>query len=215
LCPPLIPAQEHFKAPETSDPAFELSYWDWGLKTAQKWKERMGLEKNEKWQDVIDHLAPIPEDNKHYLPTREAVDAFSNFDKRRDHPIVVGAFGFLPNDSIDKNKMAFTFDEVMNEWNWESTWGWDYPLLAMSATRLGKPELAIDALFTDTQKNTYLINGHNYQSERLRIYLPGNGGLLAAVAMMAAGFEGSDIKNPGFPKDGKWDVKWEGLEQMF
>jgi hypothetical protein len=214
LCPPLIPAQEHFKATVTSDPAFELSYWDWGLKTAQKWKERMGLAKNEKWQDVIDHLAPIPEDKEYYLPTKEAADAFSNFEKRRDHPIVVGAFGFLPNDRIDKNKMAFTFDEVMNEWNWQSTWGWDYPLLALSATRLGKPEMAIEALFTDTQKNTYLVNGHNYQDERLRIYLPGNGGLLAAVAMMTAGFEGSDIKNPGFPKDGKWNVKWEGLKPI-
>jgi hypothetical protein len=66
-----------------------------------------------------------------------------------------------------------------------------------------------------TGKNTYLVNGHNFQSERLRIYLPGNGGLLAAVAMMAAGFEGSDIENPGFPKDGKWEVKWEALKPMF
>jgi hypothetical protein len=215
LCPPLIPAQEHFKATETSDPAFELSYWDWGLKTAQEWRKRMGLANNEKWQDVINHLALIPEDKEFYLPTKEAVDAFSNFEKRRDHPIVVGAYGFLPNDRIETNKMSQTFMEVMNEWNWESTWGWDYPLLAMSATRLGHPEVAINALFTDTQKNTYLVNGHNFQSERLRIYLPGNGGLLAAVAMMAAGFEGSDIENPGFPKDGKWEVKWEALKPMF
>ncbi|HSG67161.1 MAG TPA: hypothetical protein VK994_00545, partial [Bacteroidales bacterium] len=214
LCPPLIPAQEHFKATETSDPAFELSYWDWGLKTAQKWRERLNLEKDKKWQDVIDHLAPLPQDDSYYLPTREAADAFSNFEKRRDHPIVVGAYGFLPNDRIDKNKMEQTFMEVMNKWNWQSTWGWDYPLLAMSATRIGRPEMAIDALFTDTQKNTYLINGHNYQSERLRIYLPGNGGLLAAVAMMSAGFEGSEIKTPGFPKDGKWEVKWEGLKPI-
>jgi hypothetical protein len=30
--------------------------------------------------------------------------------------------------------------------------------------------------------------------------------------MMAAGFEGSEIVHPGFPKDGTWDIKWEGLE---
>jgi len=35
------------------------------------------------------------------------------------------------------------------------------------------------------KKNTYLVNRHNYQDKRLRLYLPGNGGLLAAVAMMA------------------------------
>jgi hypothetical protein len=39
----------------------------------------------------------------------------------------------------------------------------------------------------DVQKNIYLPNGHNYQDQRLRIFLPGNGGLLTAVAMMIAG----------------------------
>ena len=215
LCPPLIPAQEHFRATETSDPAFELSYWHWGLNTAQKWRKRLGLTQNEKWQEVIDKLAPIPSNTNYYLPTAEATDAFENFDKRKDHPIVLGSYGFLPNKKIDPIKMANTFESVMNEWNWQSTWGWDYPLLAMTATRLYKPDQAIDALFTTAQKNTYLINGHNYQDNRLRIYLPGNGGLLSAVAMMAAGFEGSTVKNPGFPKDGKWNIKWEGLEQLF
>ncbi len=215
LCPPLIPAQEHFKATETSDPAFELSYWHWGLQTAQNWRELLGLEKNKKWQQVLDNLAPIPSDASDYLPTAEATDAFTNFDKRRDHPIVVGAYGFLPNDQIDIKKMGHTFDNVMNEWNWQSTWGWDYPLLAMSATRLGKPEEAIKALLTDTQKNTYLVNGHNFQTNRLTIYLPGNGGLLAAVAMMAAGSEDSTLTNPGFPKNGQWDIKWEGLVPIF
>lgn len=215
LCPPLIPAQEHFKASETSDPAFEMSYWDWGLKAAQKWRERLGLAPNEKWQAVIDHLAPIPADENHYLPTAEAIDAFTNFEKRRDHPIVIGSYGFLPNERVDVRKMSTTFDAVMSEWNWQSTWGWDYPLLAMSATRLLKPEAAIDALFTDTQKNTYLVNGHNFQDGRLRIYLPGNGGLLAAVAMMSGGFEGSNVANPGFPGNGNWNIKWEGLLPLF
>ena len=215
LCSPLIPAQEHFKATETSDPAFELSYWHWGLSIAQRWRKSLGLTQHEKWQEVIDKLAPIPSNMNYYLPTAEATDAFDNFDKRRDHPIVLGSYGFLPNDKIDVVKMAKTFESVMDIWNWQSTWGWDYPLLAMTATRLNRPDLAIDALFTETQKNTYLINGHNYQDKRLRIYLPGNGGLLAAVAMMAAGFEGSTAKNPGFPKDGRWNIKWEGLDELF
>ena len=40
------------------------------------------------------------------------------------------------------------------------------------------------------QTNTYLRNGNNYQDDRLRIYLPGNGGLLSAIAMMVAGYDG-------------------------
>ena len=215
LCPPLIPAQEHFKATETSDPAFELTYWNWGLNVAQEWRKRLGHDTAANWQKVIDHLAPVPENENFYLPTREATDAFTNFDKRRDHPIVIGAYGMLPNERIQISKMSDTFDEVMREWNWQSTWGWDYPLLAMSATRLYKPGAAMEALFTDAQKNKYLVNGHNYQDGRLRIYLPGNGGLLAAVAMMAAGFEGSTETSPGFPKDGTWEVKWEGLQPIF
>ena len=213
LCPPIIPAQERFVASETSDPIFELTYWKWGLRTAQRWRERLGLEKNPYWENVISNLAPLPQDNEHYLPTRQATDFFENAEKCIDHPIVVGAYGFLPNDQVDTAKMLNTYNAVINNWNWETTWGWDYPLLAMTATRLYKPELAIDALMLDLQKNTYLVNGHNYQNARLSIYLPGNGGLLSAAAMMAAGFDGCTKKNLGFPDN--WDVRWEGLSTLF
>jgi hypothetical protein len=84
----------------------------------------------------------------------------------------------------------------------------------MTATRLSKPEMAIDVLLMETQKNTYLVNGHNYQDKRLRLYLPGNGGLLTAIAMMAAGWDGCTELNPGFPKNGKWNVQWEGFHPL-
>jgi hypothetical protein len=70
-------------------------------------------------------------------------------------------------------------------------------------------------LFLESPKNRYLANGHNYQSARLPVYLPGNGGLLAAVALMAAGWDGGpDRSAPGFPDNGKWKVRWEGLRRM-
>ena len=87
-------------------------------------------------------------------------------------------------------------------------------MTAMTAARLGMPQKAVDALFMDVRTNTYLKNGHNYQEGRLPIYLPGNGGLLTAVAMMCAGWDGSSGDAPGFPKDGNWNVKWERLEKM-
>ena len=44
-------------------------------------------------------------------------------------------------------------------------------------------------------------------------YLPGNGGLLYAVAMMAAGWDGApENPAPGFPNNGSWTVRWEGLK---
>jgi hypothetical protein len=39
--------------------------------------------------------------------------------------------------------------------------------------------------------------------------------LLTAVAMMACGWNGSsDHQCPGFPQDGSWSVKWEGLQSL-
>jgi hypothetical protein len=87
-------------------------------------------------------------------------------------------------------------------------------MTAMSAARLGMPDKAIDALLMKIQTNTYLPNGNNYQDGRLRIYLPGNGGLLTAIAMMVGGYDGATQSLPGIPKDGKWKVKWEGLKKM-
>jgi hypothetical protein len=42
--------------------------------------------------------------------------------------------------------------------------------------------------------------------------LPGNGGLLAAVALMCASYDGAKETNPGIPKN--WKAKWEGLQKM-
>lgn len=63
-------------------------------------------------------------------------------------------------------------------------------MAAMTAARPGEGSLAIDLLLMDAVKNTYLPNGHNCQRDDLLADLPGNGGLLAAVAMMACGWLG-------------------------
>jgi protein-glucosylgalactosylhydroxylysine glucosidase len=215
LGPPLIPAQEIYKPDSTMNPAFELSYWAYGLKVAQQWRERLGLPRVAKWDQVIRHLSKLPAKSGLYQNAETALNTFENSFDRSDHPTLLGAFGMLPNDSIDAGVMRRTLQKVMNSWNWKRTWGWDYPLIAMTAARVGEPELAIKALMMNVQKNTYLNNGHNFQDERLPIYLPGNGALLTAVAMMAAGWDGApDIRAPGFPKDGNWVVRYEGLSPL-
>jgi hypothetical protein len=209
LCHPIIPAQEVFTAMETDDPTFELQYWRHGLMTAQLWRKRLELSDNKEWATVIDNLAKLPVKSGMYLPAANTAPNYT------DHPSMLAAFGVLPADErIDKKVMKTTFDDIMKNWHWETTWGWDYPMMAMTAARLGEPERAIDALMMDVSKNTYLANGHNYQDKKLRLYLPGNGGLLTAVAMMAAGWDGVEEANPGFPKDGRWEIKWEGLRPM-
>jgi len=137
---------------------------------------------------------------------------------RNDHPAVLAPLGLLPSCQLCCDRVAAqkTLAWVMDNWNWPTTWGWDYGMTAMAAARLGQPETALQALLIDTQKNTYLKQGHNFQTaDRLRLYLPGNGALLTAIAMMCAGWDGCpQPSNPGFPTDGQWNVRWEGLQRM-
>lgn len=216
LAPPLIPAQEHWNRKTTINPPFELAYWHMGLTIAQKWNERLGKPANPKWDEVRNNLpAPVHNDEL-YLGIANAPDSYTNPQNMRDHPMVLGTLGMLPKwEKVDEEIMRSTLKHIMENWDWPHTWGWDYPMVAMCATRLQEPEIALDALLMDVQKNTYLVNGHNYQDERLRIYLPGNGGLLKAIALMCAGWEGNTKNNPGFPDDGTWNVKWENLNPDF
>lgn len=38
--------------------------------------------------------------------------------------------------------------------------------------------------------------------------------LSIAASLMCAGWDGCTVENPGFPKDGTWQVRWEGLRPM-
>jgi hypothetical protein len=211
----LIPAQERFKAEETLNPTYELNYWFYALNTAQQWRERLGLPRNKKWDDVMAELSPLPVQDNKYLFTETGTDSYTNPVYRTDHPSVFGTLGMLPKTKmVDSAIMKNTFDWIWSNWNWKETWGWDFPMTAMTATRLNMPDKAINALLVPVQTNTYLSNGHNYQDERLTIYMPGNGGLLTAIAMMCAGYDGCKISNPGIPKTGTWNVKWEGFRKM-
>lgn len=216
LGPALIPAQERYNRDSTINPTFELAYWYWGLSIAQKWRERLGMERNKIWDSVINNLSPLPVKKDVYLAAQSFPDTYTNPRYTTDHPSMLMAYGFLPfTKMVDTDVMRNTLEKVMKVWDWKGTWGWDYPMVAMTATRLGMPEQAIDALMMPVTKNTYLPNGHNYQRANLRCYLPGNGSLLTAVALMCAGWDGyKGPPDPGFPKNGKWKVKWESLSKM-
>ena len=210
LGPPVIPAQENHPARETWNPTFELAYWDFGLRVAQHWRERLGLKPNRNWQLVIDQLSALPIRDGVYLAHENCPQTFS--ERNYDHPSMLGALGMLPGNRVDPEVMRRTLKRVMRDWQWDNTWGWDYPLAAMTAVRLGETEIAVDALLRNTEKNRYLPNGHNWQRANLPCYLPGNGGLLYACALMAGGWSGSPAKPaPGFPANGSWRVRAENL----
>lgn len=211
----VIPAQETLRANETINPPFELSYWHFGLLTANKWRERHGQPREARWDEIAGALSRLASKDSLYLAAETAPQTYQDIRFTSDHMAVLGALGILPESPLlEHDIMNSTFDWIYDNWNWDKTWGWDYPTTAMCATRLGEPEKALNALLMDKRTNTYLPNGHNYQDARLRCYLPGNGGLLTAIALMTAGWDGCEVKNPGFPKDGTWNVRWEGIKPL-
>lgn len=208
LGPPVIPAQENHPARETWNPTFELEYWNWALRKANEWRARLRLKPNAEWEKVAAGLSKLPVRDGVYMAHENSPQTFT--ERNIDHPSMLGALGILDGSKVDTETMRRTLDKVMAEWNWDDTWGWDYPMTAMTAARLNEPETAIRALLLSTPKNKYLTNGHNYQRPNLPLYLPGNGGLLYAIAMMAGGWKGaSKRKTPGFPAS--WNVRAEGF----
>ncbi|MDX9809729.1 MAG: hypothetical protein RBT04_06235 [Sphaerochaetaceae bacterium] len=213
LGPPVIPAQENHPSESTLNPLFELEYFRWGIATAIEWKRRLKQDIPARWKHVLEHLSECPLDTvmNTYMAHEHCPDTYGSY--ADDHPSFLFAYGFLPSKKIDVKHMSASFDAVLKHWRFESMWGWDFPAMAMTAARLGRKKDAIDLLLLDSPKNTYMPNGHNRQgtSEALPLYLPGNGALLLAVAMMAGGWNGSTGNAPGFPDDGSWHVCHEGF----
>ncbi|MDD3996981.1 MAG: hypothetical protein PHH86_04640, partial [Sphaerochaetaceae bacterium] len=213
LGPPVIPAQENHPSESTLNPLFELEYFRWGIATAIEWKRRLKQDIPARWKHVLEHLSECPLDTvmNTYMAHEHCPDTYGSY--ADDHPSFLFAYGFLPSKKIDVKHMSASFDAVLKHWRFESMWGWDFPAMAMTAARLGRQKDAIDLLLLDSPKNTYMPNGHNRQgtSEALPLYLPGNGALLLAVAMMAGGWNGSTGNAPGFPDDGSWHVCHEGF----
>jgi hypothetical protein len=208
LGPPVIVASENNPPKTTQNPTFELGYWRFGLRTAKQWRKRMGLATNLEWDRVLRDLSPLPQEDGLYVLYEGVKDMWTAYNF--EHPALTGTFGMLPGDGIDKPTMARTLAKIGATWDFNRTWGWDFPMLAMCAARLGQPDKAVDFLMTSA-------SGFQFDERGLATggpfpYFPSNGGLLYAVAMMVAGWDGAPKRNaPGFPS--RWNVRWEGLSQ--
>ena len=195
------------------NPAFELSYWRFGLRIAQAWLERLGKPRLPLRDDVLMKLAPLPHKDGLYL-MKEGLDN-TYTEMNFEHPALTGAYGMIPGDGVDPAIMAASVRKILETWTWDRCWGWDFPMMAMAAAKTDQPELAIEALLHPAPKNDYAVSGVCKGGPE-GAYFPGNGGLLFAIALMCAGWEqepGAPAlrNNPGFPDDGTWNVAWEGL----
>lgn len=205
LEPPLIPVQERFEPALTRDPAFETAYWRFGLELAIAWAEALGETVPPLWRSVCQGMAAPPMQDGLYVP-HAGGDFHAALD---DHPSMLMSLGVLPGDGIDRAAMARTLQAVQERWDFSSLWGWDFAVMAMTAQRLGAHRQAIDLLLCPAEKNAYEPNGHNRQADRrdLPLYLPGNGSLLLAAALLAAGGDGCPS---GFAAAG-WPAQCEGV----
>jgi hypothetical protein len=194
----------------TTNGIFDLAYWRWGLAQAQLWRERMGLPRMEEWGHVQRHLPPLPVQGGLLVHSDEWRDTYAT--RNYEHPDPIGALGMLPSTEVDPEVARATVHKVFECWRWDTTWGWDFPWMAMAAARVGETQRAVDSLLMDVPRNGYDWRGVNQGGPNLSAYSPGNCGTLYAVAMMAAGWDGAPARpNPGFPDDGSWRVRCEGL----
>lgn len=210
LLGPLIPAQECHDPMVTRNPSFEVEYWSLTLKIAAEWAKRLGRKVPEKWLHVAENMAPMAVGEGKYLAHEQCPDTYTAF--AEDHPSMLCSYGLIDSGRTDREIMGNSLREVEKCWNYPSLWGWDFAVMCMTAVRLGEPEHAIELLLKDTEKNSYVASGNNYQRGRsdLPLYLPGNGSLLLAAALMTAGYPGSG-ELPGFPRNGQWEVEFEGI----
>ena len=198
--------EKHTDLAHNLNPTMELAYWKWALETAQQWRIRLGLAPDAHWQDVIDHLALPTVRNGIYpameLPAEDSPSGMTTF-----------MYGVLPGRGLDLDAMRNTLHRVTHPDAPMNAVTWGTPMMAMCAARLNELDLAVNLLAGKFDQNPFRASGYTVRRpDQTPMYMPANGGWLSAVAMMAAGWDGTTTHAPGFPKD--WHVRYEGLQPM-
>ena len=148
-------------------------------------------------------------------------------------PSFVAALG-LPGWGADRETMRRTLTPRSKDWDLRQTWGWDYPMVAMTATRLDEPEKAVDCC-SDAKNNKFGRSGMtprvHLDAERRRAAARHRAQRLTGRAIRARpkpispptarcwrpwGDDGGRRHrvhelNPGFPPNGQWIVRSEGV----
>ncbi len=184
-----------------------LAFWHWGIEQGQIWRERMGLEREPHWDKVLEHLATFAVKDGIYVDNK-------------GRPLwLTGILGLMPPSKVVTLEIATRTQAKANEIRRQRSGGlfggggggagWGAGMSAVGLAKMGDPKGAVESLLGGLG-TAYGINGVNRGLGGA--YLPTNGALLYAIAVMAAGWEGAPERNaPGFPDDGSWVVRWEGL----
>ncbi|KAJ0421216.1 Six-hairpin glycosidase-like protein [Aspergillus carlsbadensis] len=215
LGPPSYGVTENTPPAETRNLAYETAYWHYALEKAITWRKRLHRPVPGTWITVSQHLAPVPQVDGLYA-VYDGLNSswWSDYSLTDDPRSLIMLQGILPDTpAVDPVVAKNTADKIWEIWPDEDIRGWGRPVLAINSARIGDPDRAVYHLtafdwwkFDDAG---FAIRGGDGGTPPP--FMPGNAGFLYAVAYMAAGWAGSDGHAPGFPQDGSWVVKHEGL----
>jgi hypothetical protein len=215
LGPPSYGVTENTPPNSTRNLAYEIAYWRYGLDAAIDWKRRLNQEAPAIWTHVAENLALPPQVDGLYAVYGGLNSSWWNDIKLVSDPrSLIMMQGILPDTpAVDPTVALRTADKVWEIWGDARIRGWGRPVLAINSARIGKSERAIYHLtaydYWKFDDAGFAIRGGDGGTPPP--FMPGNAGLLLAVAYCAIGWQGSNVEAPGFPKDGSWVVKHEGL----
>jgi len=217
LGPPIKSVNESTEENNTRNPSFELAQWYYGLKVAQDWRERLGMKRDPHWDDIMEKLTPLTIQDGKYVEIESEPDMYSrqgNFSSA-----MLMALGYLPQTPmVDKKIMQNTFEAIVNRNGIQSFVSWGLGKGALTAARLGDQQTAIDIVCNDAPNAKFNKSGYVLRPKEGLVcpaYLPVNSSFLEAVALMAGGWDGSpNINAPGFPQNGKWQVRVENILKL-
>ncbi|KAF2009606.1 hypothetical protein BU24DRAFT_455553 [Aaosphaeria arxii CBS 175.79] len=217
LGPPSYGVTENTPPLSTKNLAYEIAYWRYGLGVAREWKAKLNQPVPKQWTTVAEKLDLPPQVDGMYA-TYEGLNSswWSDPKLTGDPRSLIMMQGILPDTpAVDKDVALKTADKVWQVWTDDKIRGWGRPVLAINSARIGNPKRAIYHLtaydYWKFDDAGFAIRGGDGGTPPP--FMPGNAGFLYAVAYMAAGWQGSHGNAPGFPDDGTWDVRHEGLRQ--
>jgi hypothetical protein len=235
LGPPTLGAEEFGDFMRIRKPTWETVYMSYALDVANEWRELLGLARDAHYDAVAAGMGGLALDPAQAEPTysfnAEAAccyvspsacppGRFAGRDQcspQSGHPSPAAVLGLLDGRrfgdryGVDAATANNTVRAITDSWQWSNGggWGWDSPLVALGQIRNGwSPDSSVAMLLMADSHNGYWRTGWNWQGAFT--YLPGNGGTLSAVAMMAGGTTTSPACS--FPKS--WGaVVCEGFMQ--
>ncbi|KAL2815205.1 Six-hairpin glycosidase-like protein [Aspergillus cavernicola] len=217
LGPPSYGVTENTRPMETLNLAYEISYWCYALDVARNWKFKLNQPIPPKWTTVAESLSSPPQVSGLYAVYQGLNSSWWEDPSLTDDPrSLIMMQGILPDTAaVDPAVAKRTADKVWEIWPDSDIRGWGRPVLAINSARVGVRERAVHHM---TQYEFWVFDDAGFAVRGgdggiPPPFMPGNAGFLYAVAYMAAGWNGSQGHAPGFPQDGSWVVKHEGLRK--